>query len=99
MALHSIGRPSEAQAVIDAMLTDDGGATYTGEISFHRALYYEWIGERDLAFSHLEQALEAKHQPMACVLGEPLLYPLHDDPRWLTLLERIGLLPYWLEAL
>lgn len=98
MALYSIGRVPESQAVIDAMLTANGGVSYTGGISFHSALYYAWIGERDLAFTHLEQAFEAAYRPMAYILGEPLLYPLHDDPRWLSLVERLGLLPYWLEV-
>jgi adenylate cyclase len=98
MALHGVGRAPESQAIIDSIFPDSKDAAYTGGISYNRALYYAWTGERDLAFTHLEQALEVKHRPLAYVLGEPMLYPLHDDPRWLTLLERIGLLPYWLEV-
>jgi len=33
---------------------------------------------------------------LICVICEPILFPLHDDPRWTTLLEKMGLLEYWL---
>ena len=98
MVLHSLGRFSESRAAFESMRPSDFTDTYTGGINYHRGLYYAWTGNRDLSFKHLQLALESRHRPLAYVLGEPLLYSLHDDARWQKLLEEIGLLPYWLEV-
>jgi tetratricopeptide (TPR) repeat protein len=98
MVLHSLGRVSESRTAFELILLGSNNASYTGGVSYHRGLYYAWTGNRDLAFDHLQLALESGHRSLAYVLGEPLLYSLHDDARWLTLLEQIGLLPYWLEV-
>ena len=98
MVLHSLGRLSESRAALESMRPSDFTESYTGGINYHRGFYYAWTGNRDLSFKHLQLALESGHRPLAYVLGEPLLYSLHDDARWLKLLEEIGLLPYWLEV-
>lgn len=98
MVLHSLGRVSESRAADELILPSGLNASYTGGVNYHRGFYYAWTGNRDLAFDHLQLALESKHRPLAYTLGEPLLYSLHDDARWLILLEEIGLLPYWLEV-
>lgn len=92
-ALHGVGRVDEAEVVLESMSSDrNSGASY------YRALYHAWVGERDLAFEHLQQAVENRFRVLSYVLGEPLLYPLHDDPRWAELLDQMGLLAYWLEV-
>jgi TolB-like protein len=48
-------------------------------------------GEPDAAFDWLERALQ-HHDPRMVEIGvEPMLRPLHGDPRWKGLLERMGM--------
>jgi len=93
LALHGVDRTADAQAVVDSMSADPRGPG-----SYHRAFYFARVGQRDLAFENLEQAFGNRYRTLAYVLDEPMLYPLHDDPRWRNLLERIGLLEYWLKV-
>jgi len=93
LALRGVGRAAEGRAVLDSMSADaQAGASY------YRALYYAWAGERESAWEELEQAADNRYRVLSYVLGEPMLYPLHDDPRWRNLLERMGLLEYWLKV-
>ena len=48
-------------------------------------------GDHDGAFAELDRAFSAHDPAMAILLGEPLLLPLHSDPRWNVLLKKIGL--------
>ncbi|MEJ2522379.1 MAG: hypothetical protein P8080_05795 [Gammaproteobacteria bacterium] len=58
---------------------------------------YAWTGDNDAAFDWLERALE-KEGPNRFLHISPLYRNLHDDPRWLPLLERIGQAPAQLAA-
>jgi hypothetical protein len=58
---------------------------------------YAWTGNRDAAFEWLNRALE-EEGPMRYLHLEPLYRNLHDDPRWLPLLEGIGQAPDQLAA-
>lgn len=93
LALHGVGRVAEAQAVLDSMSSDPkaGG-------SYYRAIFHAWIGERDLALDELGQAVDDRFRVLSYVLGERMLYPLHNDPRWRDLMARMGLLEYWLKV-
>lgn len=90
-ALHGVGREADARAVLDSISTNPGR-------HFYLALYHAWAGERELAFEELGQAVDGRYRLLAMVIGEPMFYPLHDDPRWRDLLQRIGLLEYWLKV-
>jgi len=92
-ALHGVGREAEARAVLDSMSEDPHGPG-----PLYRALYHAWAGDRELAWEELGKAADNHYSTLAFVLGEPMFYPLHDDPRWRDLLERIGLLEYWLKV-
>ncbi len=50
-----------------------------------------WRGEADAAFAWLDRALELHDPGLASIKDDFYLIPLHVDPRWNTLLERIGL--------
>ncbi len=91
MVLYSLGKEEEADALASAIAGEprQGGA-------YRVALYYAWRGDPDAAFAALEQAYANRYRVMAYILGEPILYPLHTDPRWTALLEKMGLLEYWL---
>jgi TolB-like protein/DNA-binding winged helix-turn-helix (wHTH) protein len=95
VVLHESGRVADARSVIEGMRASGIDEVSDGGQHYYRAQYHAWTGDADLAFEHLDRALAVKYRVLAYILGEPLFYPLHDDPRWRELLDRIGLLPFW----
>ncbi len=59
--------------------------------AFALALVYLGLGDRDRTFSLLEQAYEEHFPIMPEALQDPLFDPIRPDPRFQTLLRRIGL--------
>jgi len=55
------------------------------------ASIYDWQGDIDTAFNWLERAYQQHSGLLSTILLEPLLIPLHDDPRWGDLLDRMNL--------
>jgi hypothetical protein len=55
------------------------------------AAAYAAVGERDKAFEFLEQAFRERDSLLVYLKVEPMFDPLRDDPRFATLLTRIGL--------
>ena len=51
------------------------------------------MDEPDLAIEYLEKSIDAREVNNAFIRVDPDLRPLHDDPRYLQLLERAGLKP------
>jgi serine/threonine-protein kinase len=82
------GRRKEALALIDE-LTETGRTTYVS--SFDLAILHTALGEPGKALDLLERAFEerADHLPYAGV--NPRLDPLRSEPRFRSLLDRMGL--------
>ena len=56
------------------------------------ATTYSYRGEKNKAFQWLEKAYVRRDSDLlSFALGDPLLAPLHDDPRWLRLLRKMNL--------
>ena len=55
------------------------------------ACAYAGLGEIGAAFAMLDQVLEAHEQFIGWIKVDPLLAPLHGDPRFPALLRRVGL--------
>ncbi len=53
------------------------------------------LGEKDAAFQALEHAYNDRSQPLVLVWSLPEFRPLHDDPRYRALMEKVyaGLKP------
>ncbi len=56
-----------------------------------RALVYVGLGDRDAAFDELERAYQDRDFLLLWLGVDPPYEPLHDDPRYVELLNRIGL--------
>ena len=88
LALHALGRAKEAdvaqQVCLDRFGTDDPG---------NMPLIYAYRGQADAAFEWLEKSAAAHDSLIANMLTEPLLDRLHDDPRWLPFLRKVGYAP------
>jgi TolB-like protein/tetratricopeptide (TPR) repeat protein len=88
---HSLGRQADSNAALEALLID-----YEEQISaYFVATVHSWRGEYDLAFQWLERAFNERDIGIAYILGEPLFYPLLQDPRWAEFLKKVKLYEYW----
>jgi hypothetical protein len=55
------------------------------------AIVYAGLNDRDKAFGWLEKAFGDRSFFLTALNIDPLLEPLHDDPRWSDLKQRVGL--------
>ena len=82
------GSKLKAQKVIDEF-EELSGQRYVS--SYHNALIYTGLGEKDRAFESLEKAYEERSDLLVYLNVEPRLDSLRADPRFTGLLRRIGL--------
>jgi uncharacterized protein HemY len=62
------------------------------EFGFYNiATYYAELGDNDRAFESIDQAIENSDQTVGFMKTEPVLRPLHNDPRFKALLKKAGL--------
>jgi Tfp pilus assembly protein PilF len=85
-ALAMSGKRDEARAVLDE-LKKRTTERYVPPYDF--ALVYNGLGERDEAFAWLERGVEQRDPKMIFLKVEPKWNNLRDDPRFVSLLERI----------
>jgi len=88
--LSTLGNEVEAQAIIDKLLE-----TTALEYPASMALTYAWRGENDLAFEWYEIGFQQDKGAMAYFLRSPWSKGLESDPRYLVLVEKLGLLEAW----
>jgi len=82
------GKQSEARAAL-AQLEKDAKREYVPP--FDMALVYSGLGENDEAFKWLEKAYADHSTEMIYFKVDPMLASLHSDPRYQSLLHRMGL--------
>ena len=86
MAAHDLGELALAQQTLDALIAADA----------HHAAYqiagvHAWRGANDDAFDWLERALVQSDAGLQYLKYDPALRSLRGDPRYLQLLQRLGL--------
>jgi len=59
--------------------------------SYNIATFYAELGDNERALNNLNQAIEESDQTVGFMKIEPILKPLHDDPRFKALLKKAGL--------
>lgn len=94
LAYFSLNRMEEFQSALDDLQTR-WGQRWPGEV----AQVYAWAGQQDKAFEWLEKAALKGGVNMVAIITDPLLKPLHGDPRWGALLEKAGFAPQQLELI
>ena len=84
------GQPAAARGVIAQMqkMSADKDRYVP---SLYVALIYIGLGDRNQAFAWLDKAFEEHSEYLVYLPTEPMADPLRDDPRFLALLERVGL--------
>ena len=82
------GRKEDAGKIIAQI---EAGKDLSGNDYRGMALVYAALGRNDMAFKWLEKSYE-KHEESLCSLKiDPKMDPLRPDPRFKTLLKKIGL--------
>ncbi len=94
MIYHALGREADSDAAL-AELID----THSQEAAYNIAYIVAFRGETDRAFEWLERAIEYDDPGLGDLPIESLFENIHDDPRWLPLLERLGMSPAQLDAI
>ena len=82
------GNRREAEKVLQT-LSDRAKKSYVSP--FDVALIYAALGQKDTAFNWLDKAVAERSTFLVYSKWEPRLDPLRDDPRFQTVLQRMGL--------
>ena len=94
MAHHVLGQHEASAAALDEALD-----SYPQLAPFINAAVHAYRGEVDIAFEWLQKAVESGSAGLAEINVEPAFTALHDDPRWVPLLESLGKSPAQLAAI
>ncbi|MBZ0113659.1 MAG: hypothetical protein K8J08_14435 [Thermoanaerobaculia bacterium] len=93
LAYHATGRGVESDAALAEMIEK-----YEKISTYNIASILAFRGEADRAFEWLDKAVEYRDGGLQ-MIEEPLFDKIHDDPRWLPFLRRIGRAPEQLAAI
>jgi hypothetical protein len=94
LAYHALGQVSASDAALTELIKK-----HEKSWSSTIARVYAFRGEADRAFEWLNKAVAYHDTGVANFPNEPLLSNLHDDPRWLPFLRKLGKTPDQLAAI
>ena len=86
---YALGNATEADEAL-ADLIENAGA-------YPIAMVYGYRGDVDKTFEWLDNMLENSDYYPTWILTETAFRSIHSDPRWESVLEKLGLLEFWLE--
>jgi TolB-like protein/Tfp pilus assembly protein PilF len=81
------GHPAEARAILPRLQSH---IDKTGIGRYEIALVYAGLGDKDSAFQWLERAYQTRDKGLTYLIADPCLDPLRSDPRFATLVKRVG---------
>lgn len=88
--LFALGEEIKSRVITDQLLE-----TSAQEYPLLMAITYAWTGEIDSAFEWVETAFERRERELNNILWNDAFSPLKSDPRFLDLVEKMGLLEAW----
>lgn len=89
IAYHFSGQEEKTSSIISE-LEDRSKNSSAGSPSHYLARYYAQTGKKDLALKWLEKAYQSHETEMVDIKSSPFFEPLHDDPGWQILLDKVG---------
>ena len=88
MALWNLGDRSAARRAMDTLQRD-----YSKSAAFQIASVYAWWGDKDKAMEWLERAYENRDGGLSLLQRAQFFEHMRDDPRFISLLRKMGLQP------
>jgi TolB-like protein/class 3 adenylate cyclase/Tfp pilus assembly protein PilF len=83
---HALGRTGESDGALRTMIEQFG---WTG--AYQIAEVYAYRSDPDKAFEWLERAYKQRDPGVVLAATDPMLRPMHGDPRWQPFLQKMGL--------
>ncbi len=93
LVYHAMGRKSESDAALNQMISKSAK-----ESAWNIAYVYAFRGEADRCFEWLEKAIEFRDPGLSLTAVQWTFTKVHQDPRWLPFLRKIGRAPEQLDA-
>jgi TolB-like protein/Tfp pilus assembly protein PilF len=90
VAYYHTGNEQRAREYLDQMI--EIANERSDDFSVVAAVFAQ-MNQPDLAIEYLEKAMQAREVNFAFIRVDPDLLPLHEDPRFIRLLDRAGLKP------
>ncbi len=94
MVFHALGRVAESDAALAELIEK-----YEQDAAYNIAYILAFRGEVDSAFEWLDKAIQYNDTGLNDLPIELNFANLHNDPRWLPLLENLGQAPAQLDAI
>jgi tetratricopeptide (TPR) repeat protein len=94
MAWHALGNKGPSDAALTELIQK-----YEKEAAYNIAYVLAFCGDADRAFEWLDKAVTYHDPGLAEIAVQPLFANLHQDPRWLPLLRKLGKAPEQLAAI
>jgi tetratricopeptide (TPR) repeat protein len=88
MVYHALGRKADSDAALAALI-----AKSEKDAPYNIAYVYAFRGEADKAFEWLDKAVDYGDTGLGDIVVENLFDKIHNDPRWLAFLHKIGKAP------
>jgi serine/threonine protein kinase/tetratricopeptide (TPR) repeat protein len=84
------GETAKARELLDALVAEAAGG-YVSPVNI--AIGYVGLGDKDAAFEWLERGYAERSQGLTFLKNDVIFDPLRSDPRFTSLLRRVGLSP------
>ena len=85
LAHHTLGHAEESDKALAQLIEGHGHAA-----AYQVAEAFGWREEKERAFEWLERAYVQRDPGLGHTLTDPFFSPLHEDPRWLPFLKKMG---------
>jgi serine/threonine protein kinase/lipopolysaccharide biosynthesis regulator YciM len=82
---HKLGNKAEFDATLAEILSE-----YENAAAYQIAEVYAYSGQIDTAFEWLERSYALRDPGLTMTKADPFLGTLHNDPRWLPFIEKVG---------
>jgi len=88
MAQHALGHARESDGALKTLIDK-----YASDSSYNIAYVQAVCGDADRAFEWRDKAIGYHDTGLVEIGTDPMFATLHDDPRWLPFLRKIGRAP------
>lgn len=91
---HALGQADKSDIALNELIDK-----YELNSAYNIAYLLAFRGENDRAFAWLDKAAQYRDSGLTQIANQPEFENIHDDPRWLPMLRRIGVAPDQLAAI